>query len=77
MSEKADLEIMMGFVSNHYGSNDHYQIQELTLSVYRTEKKELVLGGGSALGSISIDAASGDLKHAVEGVLSNFPPKQR
>ena len=75
MSEKADLEIMVGFVSNHYGSNDHYQIQELILSVYSAETKELVWRG-SAFGTINIDAASDDLKHAVQGILSNFPPKQ-
>jgi hypothetical protein len=37
--------------------------------------KELVWRG-TALGTIYTDAASGDLKHAVEGILSNFPPKQ-
>lgn len=75
-SENADLEITMGFVSDHYGSSAHYQIQELTISVYSTEKKALVWRG-SALGTINIDAASGDLKDAVQGILSNFPPKQR
>jgi hypothetical protein len=73
-SEKADLEIVIGFVSESYGNKVSYQIQELNLSIYRAEKRELVWRG-SALGSISTDAASEDLKRAVEGILSNFPPK--
>jgi hypothetical protein len=29
---------------------------------------------GTAFGTINTDAASGDLKEAVQGILSNFPP---
>jgi hypothetical protein len=38
------------------------------------ENKELVWRG-TAFGCINTDAASGDLKRAVQGILSNFPPK--
>lgn len=38
-----------------------------------TENKELIWRG-TAFGTISTDAASGDLKKAVQGILSNFPP---
>ncbi|HXX81188.1 MAG TPA: DUF4136 domain-containing protein, partial [Thermodesulfovibrionales bacterium] len=38
-----------------------------------TEDRELVWRG-TAFGCINTDAASGDLKHAVEGILSHFPP---
>jgi hypothetical protein len=38
------------------------------------ENKELVWRG-TASGCINTDATSGDLKHAVEGILSHFPPK--
>jgi len=30
---------------------------------------------GTAFGTINTDAASGDLKEAVQGILSNFPPR--
>jgi hypothetical protein len=76
VTDKPDLEMMIGFVSNHYGDDDHYQIQELTLSIYGADKKELVWRG-SAFGTIDIDAASDDLKRAVQGILSNFPPKHQ
>jgi len=38
------------------------------------ENKELVWRG-TAFGCINTDAASGDLKQAVQGILLNFPPK--
>ena len=75
-SEKADLEVMTGFVSSSYRDKDIYQIEQLTLSFYRTEKKELVWRG-TAFGTIKVDADSDDLKKAVEGILSNFPPKKQ
>ena len=42
------------------------------------EKRELVWRGtafGTIFGTISTDAASGDLRKAVQGILSKFPPK--
>ena len=74
MPEKADLVIKMGW-DYHYGYQNSYELQGLNLFVYKTENKEMVWRG-TALGTIHIDAASGDLKNAVEGILSNFPPKQ-
>jgi hypothetical protein len=74
MSEKADLVIKMGYDS-YYGYQNRYELQGLNLFIYKTENNELVWRG-TALGTIYTDAASGDLKHAVEGILSNFPPKQ-
>jgi len=38
------------------------------------ENNELIWRG-TAVGTINIDAASGDLKQAVQGILLNFPPK--
>ena len=38
------------------------------------EKRELVWRG-TAFGTISTDGASGDLRQAVQGILSKFPPK--
>jgi len=40
----------------------------------KTDKPDL-LWRGTAAGGIRTDAASGDLKKVVEGMLSNFPPK--
>ena len=44
------------------------------MSMQSTENREMVWRG-TAFGCINTDAASGDLKHAVEGILSHFPPK--
>ena len=74
MSEKTDLVIKMGYDS-YYGYQNSYELQGLNLFIYKTENNELVWRG-TALGTIYTDAASGDLKHAVAGILSNFPPKQ-
>ena len=73
-AEKGDLEVMVGFTSISYRDKDTYEIEQLTLSFYKTEKKELIWRG-TAFGTINVDAASDDLKKAVEGILSNFPPK--
>ena len=75
ISEKADLVITMNYESNYYESQNSYQLRMLNLNIYKTENKELVWRG-TAFGTINTDATSGDLKHAVEGILSNFPPKE-
>jgi hypothetical protein len=54
--------------------NDGYQIRSLTLKIYRRESKELIWRG-TAPGTINTDAASNDLKSAVQDVLAKFPPK--
>jgi hypothetical protein len=82
VSENADLMISMSCESDTYKGS--YQLRTLTLSIYKmpkentTEKKELVWRGtafGTIFGNINTDAASGDLKKAVQGILSRFPPK--
>jgi hypothetical protein len=73
-SGKADLEMTIDFASSGYQDKGNYEISQLTLAFYSTGKKELVWRG-TAFGTIKVDAASDDLKKAVEGILSNFPPK--
>jgi len=72
--EKSDLLISMNYESELGYSQYGYQLRMLTLSIYKSERKELIWRG-TASGSISTDAASDDLKRAVEGILSNFPPR--
>jgi hypothetical protein len=55
-------------------SNDGYQLRMLTLKIYQRESKEIIWRG-TAPGTINTDAASSDLKSAVQSVLSKFPPK--
>ena len=81
-SEKADLMISMNYEfdsgSYHYG----YQLRMLTLNIYKIRhdmpspaglSRELVWRG-TASGTINTDAASSDLRQAVQGILMNFPP---
>ena len=90
-AEKPDLMMSMSYEYEfgsglyQYG----YQLRMLTLNIYRISpdmsgmstlkdnakgSKELIWRG-TAFGVINTDAASADLKQAVEGILSNFPPK--
>jgi len=55
-------------------SNDGYQLRMLTLKIYQRDSKEIIWRG-TAPGTINTDAASGDLKSAVQSVLAKFPPK--
>ena len=82
VSENADLMISMGCEGDFY--KESYQLSTLTLNIYKmpkentTEKKELVWRGTAfrtAFSNINTDAASGDLRKAVQGILSKFPPK--
>jgi hypothetical protein len=85
-SGKADLMISMSYEfdssSYQYSSQNSYQLRMLTLNIYKMsmnkentiENKELVWRG-TAFGTVNTDAASGDLKQAIQGILSNFPPK--
>jgi Domain of unknown function (DUF4136) len=50
-----------------------YEVRFLDLSVYRTDGQTL-MWRGTASGSISTDAASSDLRNAVQGILAAFPP---
>lgn len=71
MPEKSDLTISMSY-EFEYGK-DLYQLRMLNLNIYNAETKGLVWRG-TALGAVNTDAASGNLKQAVQGILSNFPP---
>ncbi len=68
-TDKPDL-----LVSMRYEGGSGYELRALTLNVLRANNNELIWRG-TATGTIKTDAASGDLKKAVEGILVNFPPK--
>lgn len=74
VAEGADLLIALGYESERYYQQGDYRIQMLSLNIYETGNKELVWRG-TAFGTIDTDAASDDLKDAVQGILTNFPPK--
>ena len=73
VSERADLVITMSYEYD-FGYQNSYQLRMLSLNIFKGENKELVWLG-TALGTINTDAASGNLRQAVQGILSNFPPK--
>jgi hypothetical protein len=74
-TENPDLLIWMSY-ENEIGINQYgYQLRMLTLGIQRAGSKQLIWQG-SATGTINDDAASGDLKKAVDGILANFPPKK-
>ena len=77
-ADKADLLIWSGGEfeggSYSYSYSSVYELRKLTLNISRVDNKQLVWRG-TAAGPIRTDAASGDLKNAVEGILVNFPPK--
>lgn len=73
MSEKSDLMISMSYEFEIGIDQYSYQLRMLNLNIYKIESRELVWRG-TAFGTINTDAASGDLKQAVQGILSNFPP---
>jgi hypothetical protein len=74
--DKADLLVWVGgeFDGGAYSYSSTYELRRLTLNISRVENKQLIWRG-IAPGPIRTDAASGDLKKAVEGMLANFPPK--
>ena len=55
------------------GTSGSYEVRFLDLSVYRADGQTL-MWRGTASGAISTDAASSDLRTAVEGILAAFPP---
>jgi Domain of unknown function (DUF4136) len=71
-ADKADLLVWMGYEYDYSGYS--YQLRMLTLNISRADNNELVWRG-TATGDIRTDAASGELKKAVEGILMNFPPQ--
>lgn len=71
-ADKADLLVWMGY---EYDYNSYsYELRMLTLNISRADNNEPVWRG-TATGGMRTDAASGELKKVVEGILANFPPK--
>jgi len=71
-ADKADLLVWMSYEYDYSGYS--YQLRMLTLTISRADNNEPVWRG-TAAGDIRTDAASWELKKAVEGILANFPPK--
>jgi hypothetical protein len=73
-AEKPDLLLSMSYEHEVTVTQYSYQLRMLTLNIYKSENKELIWQG-TAFGPISTNAASGDLRQAVQDVLSDFPPR--
>jgi uncharacterized protein DUF4136 len=73
-ADKPDLIIWIGYDFDAPAYTYNYELRVLTLNISRADNNELVWRG-TATGGIKTDAASGDLKKAVDGMLVNFPPK--
>lgn len=73
-TDKADLLVSIGYDLDPYNYGYGYELRALTLSISRAGDNMLVWRG-LATGAMKTDAASGELKKAVEGMLVNFPPK--
>ncbi len=56
------------------GNVDRYMLQQVTVRAVRRDNGEPVWRG-TALGSIDTSATSSDLKNAVDGIFSKFPPR--
>jgi hypothetical protein len=68
-----DLTIAVRLENYPAGTSESYELRMLGLDVYRADGKTLIWRG-TASGSISTNAASSDLKDAVQGILAAFPP---
>jgi hypothetical protein len=68
-----DLLISVRLENYPVGTSESYELRMLGLNVYRADGQTLIWRG-TASGSISTDAASSDLKNAVQGILAAFPP---
>jgi hypothetical protein len=68
-----DLVISIRLDNYPIGTAGSYELRFLDLNVYRADGQTLMFRG-TASGSISTDAASSDLKKAVQGILAAFPP---
>jgi Domain of unknown function (DUF4136) len=73
-TDKPDLLIWISYSLDTYSYGYGHELRVLTLNISRAHNNELIWRG-MATGSIRTDAASADLKKAVEEVLVNFPPK--
>jgi len=72
-SDKPDLALSISYEFEIGISEDMYRVRTLNLNIHKTEGKELVWRG-TAFGTIKTDAASGELKQTVLGILASFPP---
>jgi Domain of unknown function (DUF4136) len=68
-----DLVISVRLENYPVGTSESYELQMVGLNVYRADGQTLIWRG-TASGSISTDAASSDLRNAVQGILAAFPP---
>jgi hypothetical protein len=68
-------DIVMSVKLDNYpvGTTGSYELRFLDVNVYRADGQTLIWRG-TASGSISTDAASKDLRNAVQGILAGFPP---
>jgi len=73
-SGSPDLRIAMAYEAPVGINGDSYQLRALNLYIYRADTRDMVWRG-SAIGTVSTDADSGELKRIVLGILANFPPK--
>jgi hypothetical protein len=72
-AENPDMLVSVSY-ENEIGISEYgYRLRMLTLGIQKADGKQLIWRG-TATGTISTDAASGDLKSAVEGILKSFPP---
>jgi hypothetical protein len=72
-TENPDMLVSVNY-ENEIGINQYgYQLRMLTLGIQRADDKQLIWRG-TAAGTINADAASNDLKSAVQGILASFPP---
>jgi hypothetical protein len=69
-----DLVLSIKLENDPFGGAEGYELRMLGLNVYRADRQTLIWRG-TASGSISTDAASGDLNDAVQAILAAFPPK--
>jgi Domain of unknown function (DUF4136) len=71
-TDKPDIVIAIVYANEPFSQG--YELQTLTLKVYRVSD-QILLWKGTASGSISTDATSKDLRKAVETTLATFPQK--
>ncbi len=69
-TEKPDFEIAIAYDYEIDRFPSSYQLRMLTLTAYRSENKEPIWRG-TAYGAINVDAASSELKKAIQNILSD------
>jgi hypothetical protein len=72
-TENPDMLVSVNY-ENEIGINQYgYQLRMLTLGIQKADGNQMIWRG-TATGTIHADAASNDLKGAVQGILASFPP---